>query len=80
MRQKIELSASGKANLAKIFGVSIQNISQALLFRRNSAQAQKIRESALKNGGKLLEIKEVENSETVKILNSHGEVEKVVTL
>lgn len=80
MRQKIELSASEKANLAKIFGVSIQNISQALLFRRNSAQAQKIREFALKNGGKLLEIKEVENSETVKILNSHGEVEKVVTL
>lgn len=36
-RQKIELSAKGKAMLAKTFKVSVQNVSQALLFKRNSA-------------------------------------------
>lgn len=80
MKQKIELNANGKAELAKIFGVSIQNVSQALLFSRNSPKAHKIRDAALKNGGKLLEIKEIETTETIKILSSKGEVEKIVTL
>ncbi|MCS2522799.1 hypothetical protein [Bacteroides sp. KFT8] len=81
MRQKIELSASGKANLAKIFGVSIQNISQALLFRRNSEQARKIREAALINGGSLVQIIDVtdELKRTVKVLDSHGNVTGVIS-
>jgi len=81
MRQKIELNAAGKAILAKTFKVSVQNVSQALLFRRNSEQARKIREAALINGGNLVQIIDVTNElkRTVKVLDSHGNVTGVVT-
>ncbi|WP_336618157.1 hypothetical protein [Bacteroides acidifaciens] len=81
MRQKIELNAAGKAMLAKIFKVSVQNVSQALLFRRNSEQARKIREAALINGGTLVQIIDVtdEVKQAVKVLDSHGNVKKVIT-
>ena len=74
MRQKIELNAAGKAMLAKTFKVSVQNVSQALLFR-------KIREAALINGGSLVQIIDVtdELKRTVKVLDSHGNVTGVVT-
>ena len=52
IRQKIELDAEGKAKLAKAFGVTVQNVSQALRFKRNSPTAFQIREAALKNGGR----------------------------
>lgn len=80
MRQKIELNASGKAMLAKSFNVSVQNVSQALLFRRNSAQACRIREAALINGGSLVQIIDVtdEMKRIVKVLNAKGETERVV--
>lgn len=61
MRQKIELNAQGKALLAKTFNVTVQNVSQALLFHRNSVQACRIREAALQHGGKLVEIREVKS-------------------
>lgn len=80
MKQKIELNASGKALLAKAFKVSVQNVSQALLFRRNSPQACKIREAALKHGGRLLQIHDVTVPREVKILNSKGEVIRAVVL
>lgn len=81
MRQKIELNAAGKAMLAKTFKVSVQNVSQALLFRRNSERARKIREAALVNGGRLKQIIDVtdELKRTVKVLDSHGNVTVVVT-
>ncbi len=81
MRQKIELSASGKAMLAKTFKVSVQNVSQALLFRRNSEQARKIREAALINGGTLVQIIDVtdEVKQAVKVLDSHGNVTRVIS-
>lgn len=81
MRQKIELNAAGKAMLAKTFKVSVQNVSQALLFRRNSEQACKIREAALINGGNLVQIIDVtdELKRIVKVLDSHGNVTGVVT-
>ena len=44
-RRKIELGAKKKAEIAKTFGVSIQNVSQALLYKRNSLKAEKIREA-----------------------------------
>ena len=59
IRQKIELNATGKAKLAKAFGVTVQNVSQALLFKRNSSQACQIREAALINGGSLVQIIDV---------------------
>lgn len=80
MRQKIELSANGKAMLAKTFNVSVQNVSQALLFRRNSAQASKIREAALINGGSLVQIVDVTDQakRAVKVLDSKGNVKAVI--
>ena len=42
IRQKIELNATGKAKLAKAFGVTVQNVSQALLFKRNSHRPAKL--------------------------------------
>jgi len=80
MRQKIELNAVGKAMLAKTFKVSVQNVSQALLFRRNSEQACKIREAALINGGKLVQIIDVtdELKRMVKVLDAKGNVKEVI--
>ena len=81
MRQKIELNAAGKAMLAKTFKVSVQNVSQALLFRRNSEQARKIREAALINGGTLVQIIDVtdEMKQAVKVLDSHGNVTRIIS-
>ena len=80
MRQKIELDAKGKASLARIFGVSVQNVSQALLFKRNSHQACKIREAALVNGGTLVQIIDVtdELKRAVKVLDAKGNVKAVI--
>lgn len=80
MRQKIELDAKGKASLARIFGVSVQNVSQALLFKRNSTQACKIREAALINGGTLVQIIDVtdELKRQVKVLDAKGNVKAVI--
>lgn len=81
MRQKIELNAQGKALLAKTFNVTVQNVSQALLFHRNSVQSCRIREAALQHGGKLVEIREVPAApRTVKILNQKGEVMRAVVV
>ena len=80
IRRKIELDATSKAKLAKIFGVSIQNVSQALSFKRNSTNAARIREAALQNGGQMLKIEVEETPRTVKVLNSKGEVVKAVVM
>ena len=80
MRQKIELDAKSKVKLAKTFGVTVQNVSQALLFKRNSVQACKIREAALKNGASLVQIVDVtdELKRQVKILDAKGNVKAVI--
>lgn len=79
-RQKIELDAKGKEKLAKMFGVTTQNVRQALLFKRNSAQACRIREAALVNGGTLLQIIDVtdEVKRAVKVLDAKGNVRAVI--
>lgn len=79
-RQKIELGAKGKAMLAKTFNVSVQNVSQALLFKRNSPQAYRIREAALINGGSLVQIIDVtdEMKRAVKVLDAKGNVKEVI--
>lgn len=81
MRQKIELNAAGRAKLAKAFGVTVQNVSQALLFKRNSSQACQIREAALVSGGALVQIIDVTDvlKRQVKVLDSKGGVIKVIT-
>lgn len=75
-RQKIELSAKKKAEIAKAFGVTIQCVSQALLYRRNSAKAEKIRMAALENGGAMVQIIDVteEFKKAVKVLDAKGNV------
>ena len=80
IRQKIELDAAGKAKLAKAFRVTVQNVSQALLFKRNSVQACKIREAALVNGGSLVQIIDVTDTakRAVKVLDSKGNVKAVI--
>ena len=80
IRQKIELDANGKEKLAKAFGVTTQNVRQALLFKRNSVQACRIREAALINGGSLVQILDVtdEVKRAVKVLDSHGNVKAVI--
>lgn len=80
IRQKIELNAKGKALLAKMFGVSVQNVSQVLLFKRNSLQAARIREAAIANGGRLLEINDVTDTakRPVKVLDAKGNVKAVL--
>ena len=80
IRQKIELNATGKAKLAKAFGVTVQNVSQALLFKRNSSQACQIREAALINGGSLAQIIDVtdELKRIVKVLDSKGNVKEII--
>lgn len=80
IRKKIELSASGKEKLARMFNVTHRSVCYALDFKRNSVQAAKIREAALINGGKLVEIIDVTDSAkcTVKVLDSHGNVKAVI--
>lgn len=77
---KIELPAKKKAEIAKFFGVTTQNVSQALLFRRNSPNAIKIREAAMNNGGTLVKIIDVtdELKKAVKELNAKGEVIRTI--
>lgn len=81
IRQKIELNAAGKAKVAKMFGVTVQNVSQALLFKRNSTVSFQIREAALMNGGSLVQIVDVTDAlkRAVKVLDSHGNVTGVIT-
>lgn len=81
IRQKIELNAAGKAKLAKMFGVTVQNVSQALLFKRNSTVSFQIRKAALMNGGSLVQIVDVTDAlnRAVKVLDSHGNVTGVIT-
>ncbi|WP_181215068.1 hypothetical protein [Phocaeicola faecicola] len=78
-RQKIEANAALKAQLAKNFGVTVQFVSQALLFGRNSDKAKRIREAALKSGGVLLNITVADAPQKiVKVLDSHGNVKQVI--
>lgn len=79
-RQKIELSAKRKAEIAKSFGVTSQCVSQALLYRRNSLQAEKIRTAALAKGGSLVQIIDVtdEFRKTIKELDAKGNVIRTI--
>ena len=68
VKHRIEISAEGKAALAKMFNVTVQNVSQALLFNRNSVTCCRIR-------------REVPTApRTVKILNQKGEVMRAVVV
>lgn len=79
-RQKIELSTKKRAEIAKTFGVTSQCVSQALMYRRNSPKAEKIRIAALANGGTLVQIIDIteEFKKAVKVLDAKGNVVKTI--
>ena len=66
-----------KQEIASVLGVTMQALGQYLRFERNSPKAFRAREMALKSGGKLMQ--EVLQGDVVKVLNSKGEVEKIIT-
>lgn len=78
--QKIELSTAGRAKLAKMFGVTSQCVGQALHFKSNSAQAHQIREAALKEGAKLVQIVDVTEQvkKSIRVLNAKGETVQMI--
>ena len=73
MRKQILTDNETKAFLMKAFGCSRQAVWQALNFKRDSDQARKIRQLALKRGGKLTD------SYVPKCETTHEEVEKTTT-
>lgn len=81
MSVKIVLDAEGKRELAKTFGVTVANVGLALLYKRNSDQSERIREMALKKGGKMVEVREIEQPvKKIKILDSKGNVKCVKSI
>lgn len=79
-RQKIELPTKKRAEIAKAFGVTSQCVSQALMYRRNSLNAEKIRMAAMANGGRLVQIIDVteEFKKAVKVLDAKGNVVRTI--
>lgn len=67
------------AYLAKVFSVSKGAISLAMSFKRNSLEAGRMRHVAVSQLGGILLTDEEKKVQSVKILNSKGEVEKVVS-
>lgn len=79
-KQKIEVNVQLKTQLADMFSVTTQFVSLSLLFRRNSDRAKRIREAALKNGGRLIKIVDAtdEQKKTIKVLDSKGNVKQII--
>ena len=73
MRKQILTDNETKTFLMKVFGCSRQAVWQALNFKRDSDQARKIRQLALKRGGKLTD------GYMPKCETTHEEVEKTMT-
>ena len=73
MRKQILTDNETKTFLMKVFGCSRQAVWQALNFKRDSDQARRIRQLALKRGGKLTD-GYVPDCKT-----THEEVEKTMT-
>lgn len=68
------------AYLAKVFDVKKPAVSLAMHFKRDSLSAARMRHVALSElGGRLLADKD-QKEQTVRVLNSKGEVEKIVTI
>ena len=81
MSKKIKLSTEGREKIQKTFGVTHVCVSLALSYSRNSDLSRKIREMALKLGGKLYEVSETEveaSAKPIKILDSKGNVKKIL--
>lgn len=76
MEKFIKIGKEKVSELAKMFGVSERAVAYALKYERNSPISEKIREAALKIGGKMMQ--EVDTHKVVKVLDSHGNVTQVI--
>lgn len=76
MEKFIKIGKEKVSELAKAFKVSERAVAYALKYERNSPTSEKIREAALKMGGKMMQ--EVEIHKVVKVLDSHGNVTQVI--
>ena len=76
-RKKIKVTKEIRESLMKDFKVQYVTLTNYLNFKRNSKEAEMIREAALQRGGKLVTLKEEEVEQPVKkikILDKHGNV------
>lgn len=85
MKYKIEATVEQRTELAKKFGTSMRNVIYALNYERNSDLAMRIRQAALRMGCEKYEIevtitrRKVEvPKETIKVLDSHGNVKRII--
>ena len=76
-RKKIKVTKEIRESLMQEFKVQYVTLTNYLNFKRNSKEAEMIREAALQRGGKLVTLKEEEVEQPVKkikILDKHGNV------
>lgn len=85
MKYKIEATVEQRTELAKKFSTSMRNVIYALNYERNSDLAMRIRQAALRMGCEKYEIevtvtrRKVEvPKETIKVLDSHGNVTRII--
>ena len=82
-RKKIKVTKEIRESLMKDFKVQYVTLTNYLNFKRNSKEAEMIREAALQRGGKLVTLKEEEVEQPVKkikILDNKGDVRAVRTI
>lgn len=82
-RKKIKVTKEIRESLMKDFKVQYVTLTNYLNFKRNSKEAEMIREAALQRGGKLVTLKEEEVEQPVKkikILDNKGNVRAVRTM
>lgn len=80
MKQIIELRDTEKRKMiAETFGISLANLSQILRFKRNGKNAEAIRRMAQENGGIKYTDTEGNEPSKVKVLDSHGNVTRVIS-
>lgn len=82
-RKKIKVTKEIRESLMKDFKVQYVTLTNYLNYKRNSKEAEMIREAALQRGGKLVTLKEEEVEQPVKkikILDNKGNVRAVRTI
>ena len=82
-RKKIKVTKEIRESLMKEFKVQYVTLTNYLNFKRNSKEAEMIREAALQRGGKLVTLHEEEVElpvKKIKILDNKGNVKAVKTI
>lgn len=82
-RKKIKVTKEIRESLMQEFKVQYVTLTNYLNFKRNSKEAEMIREAALQRGGKLVTLHEEEIKlpvKKIKILDNKGNVKAVKTI